>query len=177
MANAYEDGKNWKGIRDGAFFIGNVIKDIFFDNPLRQPILIREGLVSFKCESVKMRLESGRVITLFDHYPISYPDDQKKDKDKETSVFNYLFPNETSIVVIEGMEQWDSQQGAPKNDAGYVYFLSGGKVLSFQFSYKRPGEGRICLHDVSENEFFSNTFQKIQNAKKLKEIRSEASEA
>lgn len=177
MANAYEDGKNWKGIRDGAFFIGNVVKDIFFVNPLRQPILIREGLVSFKCESVKMRLESGRVITLFDHYPISYPDDQKKDKDKETSVFNYLFPNETSNVVIEGMEQWDSQQGAPKKDAGYVYFLSGGKVLSFQFSYKRPGEGRICLHDVSENEFFSNTFQKIQNAKKLKKIRSEASEA
>ena len=82
MANAYEDGKNWKGIRDGAFFIGNVIKDIFFDNPLRQPILIREGLVSFKCESVKMRLESGRVITLFDHYPISYPDDQKRTKIK-----------------------------------------------------------------------------------------------
>lgn len=177
MANAYEDGKNWKGIRDGAFFIGHVVEDIFLVNALRQPILISEGLVSFKCESVKMRLESGRVITLFANCPISYPDDQKKDKDKETSVFHYLFPNETSHVVIEGMEQWDREQGAPKNDAGYVYLLSGGKVLSFQFSYQRPGEGRIWLHDVSENEFFSDAFRGIQKAKKLKKIRSEAPEA
>lgn len=177
MVDANKEGKNWKGIREGAFFIGHAVEDVFLVNADCAPELTAGGEVSFKCESLKMRLDSGRVVTLFWNYPISYPDDQKKDKDKETSVFHYLFPEGSSKVVIEGIEMWDFRHGAPRDDAGYVYFFSGGKVLSTQFLHKHPREGKIRLRDVSENEYFSKAFHKIQNAKKLKKIRSEASEA
>ncbi len=72
---------------------------------------------------------------------------------------------ETSNVVIEGMEQWDSQQGAPRMMLGMCIFKRRKGFVFFNFHTNALVRGRICLHDVSENEFFSNTFQKIQNAK------------